>query len=123
MQVPSGPLDAAFLARLAGAAQRNPDYRSRATGLYLTIGFRDSATGASGWLRLAEGDVTSGSGESDARFVLQADSAAWQELIAGMPINRLLRQGKVQILGDARACIQNWLVVFALASAAPVKAG
>lgn len=121
MSAPSGPLDEAFLARLASAAQGNPDYQSRASGLYMTIGFRDSATGAAGWLRLAEGNVSSGSGEPDARFVLQADSAAWQELVAGMPINRLLRQGKVQILGDARACIQNWLVVFALTSAASRK--
>jgi len=121
MPPPSAPLSADFLAMLASAAQGNPDYLSRATGLHMTIGFRDSATGDSGWIRLAGQHVSSGCGESDTRFVLQADSAAWQELIAGMPINRLLRQGKVQILGDARACIQNWLLVFALTSAASRK--
>lgn len=56
-------------------------------------------------------------GQRDIRFAFEADAASWRELAEGMPINRLLRQGKVAITGDARSCVQNWLLMHHIFSA------
>lgn len=106
-----GPLSGLLSDVLAGASS-NSAIAAHATTAHLTFGVKDTDTAESGWLRIDGNALTGGSGSADTRFTFEAGSAAWRELAEGMPINRLVRQGKMVISGDARNCVQNWLLVF-----------
>lgn len=108
----------ALIRHLVGAGLGNARLASKSFALHLTFGLHDRSNGARAWLRIDEGAITGGTGDADTRFELSGDADAWQALAQGMPINRLLRQGRVEIRGDARSCIQNWLVVYLLTSGA-----
>lgn len=107
----NGPLPGLLSNVLAGSSS-NTAIASHATMAHLTFGVKDTDTAESGWIRVDESAVAGGSGAADTRFTFEAGSAAWRELAEGMPINRLVRQGKMVISGDARHCVQNWLLVF-----------
>ncbi|MCO5130224.1 MAG: hypothetical protein M9932_06620 [Xanthobacteraceae bacterium] len=106
-----GPLSG-LLSDILTQAPSNSAIMPHATMAHLTFGLKDTDTAETGWIRVDSAAVTGGSGNADARFTFEAGGAAWRELIAGMPINRLVRQGKMVISGDARNCVQNWLLVF-----------
>lgn len=108
----------ALVRHLVSAGLDNARLASQSFALHLTFGLHDHSTGERAWLRIDEGSIRGAMGDADTRFELSGDSAAWQSLAQGTPINRLLRQGRVEIRGDARSCIQNWLVVFLLTSGA-----
>lgn len=110
----SGPLNVERLEAMASGASASAEVARRSVFAFLTFGLLDADTGETFWIRIEQGRATAGAGQADTRFVLAGSSAAWSELAAGMPVNRLLRQGKVSILGDARACMQNWLLVYAV---------
>lgn len=107
----NGPLPSLLSNVLAGSLS-NSAIAPHATMAHLTFCVKDTDTAENGWIRVDEGSVVGGSGSADARFTFEATSAAWRELAEGMPLNRLVRQGKMVITGDARNCVQNWLLVF-----------
>jgi hypothetical protein len=107
----SSPLPGLLSDVLAGAPS-NPAIAAHATMAHLTFGLKDTDTAEAGWIRVDEASVAGGNGSADTRFAFEATSATWRELTEGMPINRLVRQGKMIISGDARSCVQNWLLVF-----------
>lgn len=106
-----GPLSGLLSDLLAGAPS-NPAIAPHATMAHLTFGLKDTETAETGWIRVDPTSVFGGSGSADTRFNFEAPSATWSELAEGMPVNRLVRQGKMVISGDARSCVQNWLLVF-----------
>lgn len=108
----------ALVRHLIAAGTGNARLASKSFALHLTFGLHDRSRGERAWLRIDEGAITGGAGDADTRFELSGDTDAWQALTQGMPINRLLRQGRVEIRGDARSCIQNWLVVYLLTAGA-----
>ncbi|MCG5238325.1 hypothetical protein [Azospirillum doebereinerae] len=112
------PFTGDFLPRLAGAVAQDAYFRDRCTAAHLTFGLRDTGSGASGWLRVDGPAVSAAAGPSDSRFTIEGDGAAWRDLLAGLPVNRLLRQHRMTVSGDIRSCVQNWLLVFAVTSAA-----
>lgn len=114
----AAPLDAGRLEAMASRASESAEVARWSVFAFLTFGLLDADTGEAFWIRVENGKVTAGAGQADTRFTLSGGSAAWSELVAGMPVNRLLRQGKVSILGDARSCMQNWLLVYTVLSLA-----
>jgi len=111
-------LSQAFIDHLVAAVAVDARLKSKSFGLHLTFSLRDTETGNNLWLRMEGDRMHGGVGEADARFTLAGRTEAWRALCGGMPINRLLRQGRIEITGDARTCIQNWLVVFFITSGA-----
>lgn len=107
----NGPLSG-LLSNILTGAPSNSAIVPHARMAHLTFGLKDTDTTETGWIRIDDDSVLGGSGSADTRFTFEADSAAWRELAEGMPINRLVRQGKMVIAGDARHCVQNWLLVF-----------
>lgn len=111
MSATDGPLSG-LLSNVLTGAPSNSAIAPHATMAHLTFGLKDTDTAETGWIRVDAASVSGGSGSADTRFTFEATSAAWRELAEGMPINRLVRQGKMVISGDARHCVQNWLLVF-----------
>lgn len=111
----NGPLSG-LLSNVLTGVPSNSAIVPHVTMAHLTFGLKDTDTAETGWIRVDEGSVVGGSGSADTRFTFEATSAAWRELAEGMPINRLVRQGKMVISGDARNCVQNWLLVFEIFS-------
>ncbi len=98
-------------AALVSAAPSNPKIVRQAGLAHLTFGLAGVDTAEARWIRVDDGALTGGAGSADTRFTFEGADAVWDELARGMPINRLVRQGRIVISGDARACVQNWLLV------------
>jgi hypothetical protein len=108
----------ALVQQLVSRATANERLAGKSFALHLTFGLHDRSTGERAWLRIDEHAISGGMGDADTRFELSGDTDAWRALAQGTPINRLLRQGRVEIRGDARSCIQNWLAVYLVTSGA-----
>lgn len=80
----------------------------------LTLGLRNTQTGEQIRWTIREQDVQAGVGEGAVAFWLEGDNDAFAALAAGFPFNRLVRQHRLVVGGDLRACVQNWMLIYAL---------
>lgn len=80
----------------------------------LTLGLRNTQTGEQIRWTIREQEVQAGVGEGAVAFWLEGDSDAFAALAAGFPFNRLVRQHRLVVGGDLRACVQNWMLIYAL---------
>jgi hypothetical protein len=103
-----------FLACLASAASSDPFVARHSTLAHVRIGFHEKESGRKAWLSVDEGQVSSGAGEADAKFSFVGDAAAFQTLARGFPFNRLVRQNRLTVEGDLRACVKEWLLIYAV---------
>ncbi|MBS4001846.1 MAG: hypothetical protein KGZ91_00605 [Afipia sp.] len=103
-----------FLARLASAASGDSFVARHSTLAHVRIGFQESETGRKAWLLVDEGKVTSGSGAGAAEFTFVGDAGAFRTLASGFPFNRLVRQHRLSVEGDLRACVNEWLLIYAV---------
>jgi len=112
----AGPdfFDPDFLVCLASAASADPFVARHSTLAQVQIGFQESGSGRSAWLSVDEGKVNSGAGESDAKFSFVGDADAFRSLAQGFPFNRLVRQHRLTVEGDLRACVKEWLLIYAV---------
>jgi len=58
--------------------------------------------------------VQSGPGLEHVAFYLEGPRDAFDDLVRGVPFNRLVRQHRLTVGGDLRRCVQNWLLLYAL---------
>ena len=79
----------------------------------LRLGLRNSESGKQAWLEIAETGVHAGVGGDTVNFYLEGAQDAFDDLGRGFPFNRLVRQHRLTVGGDLRACVQNWLLLYA----------
>lgn len=108
-----GLLDEGFLPALAQRAQGDGFVARHRTLADLKIGFHDSERGHSGWIAVTPQGCSAGV-DNTAPFRFVGDTAALRDLAAGLPFNRLVRQHRLNVEGDLRACVQNWLLIYAV---------
>lgn len=106
-------LDDGFLPGLARRAQADDFVARHRTLADLKIGFRHSETGQSAWIAVTPQGIGAGQAGT-APFTFVGDEAALQALASGFPFNRLVRQHRLSVEGDLRACVQNWLLIYAV---------
>lgn len=97
-----------------GLARADDLVRSNTVLADLTLGLRNTQTGEQIRWTIREQDVQAGVGEGAVAFWLEGDSDAFAALAAGFPFNRLVRQHRLVVGGDLRACVQNWMLIYAL---------
>lgn len=106
--------DPAVLAAWARRADADEFVRQHCVLADLCLALRNTQTGEQAWLAVREQDVQAGVGERAAPFWLEGDSDAFADLARGFPFNRLVRQHRLVVGGDLRACVQNWMLLYAL---------
>ena len=107
-------LDTGYLARLAAHASAEARVGQQATLAHLCIGFHNHETGQRGWLEINEQRAEAGNNLRAAPFYFTGGSDAFEALAAGYPFNRLVREHRLVVEGDLRACVQNWLLIHTL---------
>ncbi len=110
---PSSLLDEGYLPALARRAQADSFVARHRTLADLKIGFRHSETGQRAWIAVTPDTIEAGQA-GDAPFTFVGDESALQALAGGFPFNRLVRQHRLSVEGDLRACVQNWLLIHAV---------
>ncbi len=104
-----------YLGRLALAGSADAFVRQHSTLAQLTAGFRDTTSGASAWISVVGNQVHAGTGnKNDELFCFEGDTGSFEDLRRGFPLNRLVRQHRLTVTGDLRACVQNWLLLYAI---------
>jgi len=113
---PSGRslLDAGRLVRLAAQASADEGVARQATLAQVCIGFHNHETGQRGWLEVNGAHVEAGNGQRAAQFYFSGGTDAFDALATGYPFNRLVREHRLVVEGDLRACVQNWLLIHTL---------
>ena len=105
--------DPGFLQQIAQRAQVDDFVARHRTLADLKIGFRHSETGQAGWIAVTPQAINAGL-DGAAPFTFVGDASAMQDLANGFPFNRLVRQHRLSVEGDLRACVQNWLLIHAV---------
>jgi hypothetical protein len=77
-------------------------------------GSANTESGKQAWLEISETGVHTGLGDDAIDFYLDGAQDAFDDLGRGFPFNRLVRQHRLTVGGDLRACVQNWLLLYAL---------
>jgi len=106
--------DPDFLGRVAAVASRDPFVARHSTLAHVRIGFAETGSARQAWLSVDEGKVGSGAGDGGAAFRFVGDADAFSELARGFPFNRLVRQHRLSVEGDLRACVKEWLLIYAV---------
>lgn len=106
--------DTDFLGRLARAASQDAFVARHSTLAHVRIGFQESSSGRQAWLSIDAGRVGAGRGDGGAAFSFVGDDSAFESLAQGFPFNRLVRQHRLQVEGDLRACVHEWLLIYAV---------
>ena len=100
--------------RWAELATKDPLVRSSNTMANLLIGLHDTDLNLAAWLAVTETGVTGGTGHVKTDFCFVGSSSAFTDMLEGMPFNRLIRQHRLDIQGDVRSCVKNWLLLYAV---------
>ena len=106
--------DPAFLSAWAQRASADDFVRQHSVLADVCVALRNTETGEHIWLNVSEQNVQAGAGERQVPFWLEGDSEAFADLARGYPFNRLVRQHRLVVGGDLRACVQNWMLLYAL---------
>lgn len=107
--------DEAVMRRWAQRATHDPLVVEHRTMANLRVGLQTtSGDGSKAWLHIDEAGVTAGLGDIRTHFDFVGENAAFDDLAQGFPFNRLVRQHRLDIQGDIRACVQNWLLLYAV---------
>jgi hypothetical protein len=107
-------LDPGYLARLAAHASADVGVAQQATLAQVCIGFHNHETGQRGWLEVNGSKVDADDGHRAAPFCFSGGTGAFEALAAAYPFNRLVREHRLVVEGDLRACVQNWLLIHAI---------
>lgn len=102
-----------FLQQMARRVTSDDFVAQHRTLADVQIGFRDSETGQSAWIAVKQQSVEVGD-VGRAPFTFVGDTSAMRDLANGFPFNRLVRQRRLAVEGDLRACVQNWLLIYAV---------
>jgi len=80
----------------------------------LRLGLRNTDSDETLWLSVAETGIQGGLGLEHVAFYLEGPQDAFEDLVRGVPFNRLVRQHRLTVEGDLRCCVQNWLLLYAV---------
>lgn len=106
--------DPVFLARVAEAASRDAFVARHSTLADVRIGFQENGSKRQAWFSVAEGRVECGTGDGGATFQFVGGYDAFVSLAKGFPFNRLVRQHRLSVEGNLRACVNEWLLIYAV---------
>lgn len=106
-------LEDQFLQQLAQRAQTDAFVAKHRLLADVRIGLRLADSAEAVWLHVTPEHIEAGRGNV-APFTLVGDAATLRDLSSGFPFNRLVRQHRLTVEGDLRACVQNWLLIHAV---------
>lgn len=107
--------DQTQMQRWGERATKDPLVLRSATMARLLVGLRNTdSKHEAAWLAVTQNGVTAGVGDIKTDFCFAGPADAFADLFKGVPFNRLIRQHRLDVQGDVRSCVQNWLLLYAV---------